>query len=180
MSRGIMFLLLGAWAAVAVAESIDELRARAERGSSYAQVLMGVKYHKGDGVPQDLAEAARWSRMAAEQGDSRGQYNLGAMYDSGDGVSQDFAKAAAWYRKAADQGDSRGQYSLGDMYQLGQGVDQNDVEAYRWFSIAAVSGNDDAIPAMQRLAPQMSKKEIAEAERLAQAWQPSPKDRENR
>ncbi|MBM4226239.1 MAG: sel1 repeat family protein [Gammaproteobacteria bacterium] len=180
MIRSLLALSLTAWAAFAAAESIDDLRARAEQGSSYAQVLMGVKYHKGDGVPQDMAEAARWSRMAAEQGDSRGQYNLGAMYDSGDGVSQDFAEAAAWYRKAAEQGDSRGQYSLGDMYQLGQGVDQSDVEAYRWFSLAAVSGNDDAIPAMQRLAPQMTAEEIAEAERLAQAWQPLRRDQKNR
>lgn len=173
MTRSGVALVVGLWAASVAAGTLTDLRARAERGDSQAQVLMGVKYYKGEGVTQDRVEAARWCRLAAEQGDPRGQYNLGAMYDAGTGVAQDLRKAAEWYRRAAEQGDSRGQYSLGDMYLLGQGVDQNDVEAHRWFSLAAVNGNDDAVPALQRLAAQMSPAEIAEAERLARAWRPT-------
>jgi TPR repeat protein len=61
-------------------------------------------YRRGQGVPQDYTEAARWYRKAAEQGDASAQCNLGYMYDRGRGVPQDYAEGARWYRKAADQG----------------------------------------------------------------------------
>ena len=32
---------------------------------------------KGQGVPQDYAEAVKWYRLAAEQGNADAQYNLG-------------------------------------------------------------------------------------------------------
>ncbi len=40
-------------------------------------------YDKGQGVPQDYAEAVRWYRKVAEQGNASAQFNLGVMYDSG-------------------------------------------------------------------------------------------------
>ena len=61
-------------------------------------------YDKGQGVPQDYAEAVKWYRLAAEQGDADAQYNLGVMYDNGQGVPQDYAEAVKWYRLAAEQG----------------------------------------------------------------------------
>ncbi len=59
---------------------IDALRARAEQGDVRAQSRLGNMYHYGEVVPQDDAEAVRWSRLAAEQGDAWAQYHLGVMY----------------------------------------------------------------------------------------------------
>jgi hypothetical protein len=93
---------------------------------------------KGQGVPQDHKEAAKWFRKAAEQGNARAQQNLGLMYYSGQGVPQDYKEAAKWFRKAAEQGNARAQYSLGLMCAKGQGVPQNYVRAYAWVNLATV------------------------------------------
>ncbi len=62
-------------------------------------------YRKGQGVPQDDAEAVRWYRRAAEQGYARAQFNLGFMYSEGQGVLRDYVQAHKWISLAAAQGD---------------------------------------------------------------------------
>ena len=90
---------------------VEELRARAEQGDATAQFNLAVMYHKGKGVPQDYAEAAKWYRKAAEQGHADAQYNLGNMYGKGQGVPQDYVQAHMWFNLAAAQGAARGQES---------------------------------------------------------------------
>ena len=85
------------------AQSPNDLRKAADQGKAEAQFYLGVMYAKGQGVPQDDAEAAKWYRKAAEQGYADAQDNLGIMYAKGQGVPQDDAEAAKWWRKAADQ-----------------------------------------------------------------------------
>ena len=58
---------------------------------------------KGDGLPQDAAEAVKWYRKAADQGYAKAQYNLGVCYTQGTGGPQDSAEAVKWYRNAAEQ-----------------------------------------------------------------------------
>ena len=112
-------------------------RIYAEQGEAVAQRILGAMYDKGEGVPQDHAEAARWYRRAAEQGDAAAQNNLGAMYDKGEGVPQDHAEAVRWYRRAAEQGEAVAQANLGGMYDKGEGVPQDYAEAARWYRRAA-------------------------------------------
>jgi TPR repeat protein len=88
-------------------------------------------------VPQDCAEAVRWTRRAADQGDASAQCSLAASYAQGLAVPQDPAEAIRWYQRAADQGDATGQKGLGYMYEHGQGVPQNYTEATRWYGKAA-------------------------------------------
>ena len=47
---------------------IDETRKLAEQGHSYAQFDLGLLYIKGNGVPEDDAEAYKWFNLAAAQG----------------------------------------------------------------------------------------------------------------
>ena len=65
---------------------------------------LGLKYHAGEGVPEDDGEAVRWYRQAAEQGEGDAQYNLGLMYANGEGVMEDQVNAHAWLELAAAQG----------------------------------------------------------------------------
>ena len=67
---------------------------------------LGLKYYKGDGVPQSDTEAVKWYRLAAEQGNALAQYNLGWMYQYGRGVKKSRKTAIMWYEKAAAQGDT--------------------------------------------------------------------------
>jgi TPR repeat protein len=72
-----------------------------------------VRYAKGDGVPKDVAEAAKWHRKAAEQGDADAQFTLGVMYASGEGVVKDTVEAHAWWNVASALGHERAKKGLG-------------------------------------------------------------------
>ena len=63
-------------------------------------------YEEGKGVPQDDAEALKWTILAAEQGYDLAQFKLGLMYEFGRGVPQDYAEALKWHSLAADQGNA--------------------------------------------------------------------------
>jgi TPR repeat protein len=127
-----------------IADAGTTLQARAQAGDAQAQYLLGVAYNRGDGVPQDYAQAALWYRRAADQGDVNAQYNLGVVYGLGQGVPQDSVQAAAWTRKAADQGDASAQYNLGTYYSIGQGVPQDYAQTVFWTRKAADQGLAEA------------------------------------
>jgi GAF domain-containing protein len=86
-------------------KSLPELRRLAQQGNAEAQWRMGVRYHDGEDVPHDDAEAARWFQRAAEQGNVDAQGALGAFYWQGRGVPQDLSKAYFWSEIAMAQGD---------------------------------------------------------------------------
>lgn len=139
----------------------DRQKKLAESGDPIAQYNLGICYVKGDGVPQDLAEAAKWFRNVADQGFAQGQYRLGLQYAIGHGVAKDMEEAAKWYRLAADQGYPPAQYLLGRYYEydcvsrtsderLGFSyndgrVTRNLVEAYKWYDLASAQGYVDEI-----------------------------------
>ena len=160
------------------ATALSVYRPLADQGLARAQSNLGVMYANGQGVPQDYAAAVGWYRKAAEQGDAEAQYNLGVMYDNGQGVPQDYAAAAGWYRKAADQGGALAQNNLGVMYDNGRGVPQDYVQAHKWFNLAAASltGEDGKKASKNRdiVAAKMTPAQIAEAQRLAREWRPTP------
>jgi TPR repeat protein len=89
------------------AEGFESKLKAAEEGHAWAQYSLGVMYAKGDGVPEDDAEAAKWYRKAAEQGDPDAQGNLGILYALGSGVPEDYVQAYMWFNLAAAQGDER-------------------------------------------------------------------------
>jgi len=123
---------------------VEDLKAKAEQGHAQAQYNLALMYYRGQGVPQDDAEAVKWFRVAAEQGEATAQFNLGFMYLKGQGVPQDYAKAVKWYRLAAEQGHADAQFNLGLMYADGQRVPQDDAEAVKWFRVAAEQGEATA------------------------------------
>ncbi len=93
----------GAW--VVERTEVTWLRKAAEVGVAAAQLKLGECYAAGEGVGEDLGEAARWFRRAAEQGERRAQYALGMCYYRGEGVEQEALEAERWLGKAAAQGD---------------------------------------------------------------------------
>lgn len=86
-------------------KSFSELRELAEGGDADAQWQMGVRYHDGEGVAHDDAQAVQWFLRAAEQGNTAAEGALGAYYWRGRGVSEDLSKAYFWSAIAMAQGD---------------------------------------------------------------------------
>lgn len=75
--------------------AVTLLRPLADGGNAAAQHALATCYHRGRGVEQDEAEAARLYAMAARQGYALAQNNLGMMYQRGTGVPRDYALALA-------------------------------------------------------------------------------------
>ena len=181
----IVFLVVPAWADFQAgmdannredyATALREWRPLAEKGDALAQYHLGVLYRKGRGVPQDDVLAQGWYAKAAAQGQAKAQFNLGTLYYNGEGVRKDYQQALRWFRLAADQGEALAQTKMAVMYDEGQGVSKNIVQAYKWYSLAATNGDKPASLLRDSLADQMTKAQIAEAQKLAQEWKTKKK-----
>jgi hypothetical protein len=86
-------------------KSLPELQKLADAGDADAQWQMGVRYHDGESVPHDDAQAVQWFHRSAEQGNVAAQGALGAYYWRGRGVPADLSKAYFWSTIAMAQGD---------------------------------------------------------------------------
>jgi hypothetical protein len=95
-------------------KSLPELRKLAGQGDAEAQWQMGVRFHNGEGVPHDDAQAMQWFQRAAERGHVTAQGALGAYYFAARGVPKDLSKAYFWSLIAMAQGDeiSKGRLDL--------------------------------------------------------------------
>ena len=110
--------------------------------------------------------------MAAERDLAEAQFSLGVVYSQGLGVPQVYAEAAKWFRMAAEQGHDGAQFSLGVSYDKGEGVIQNSVFAHMWFNLAAAQGNNDAANYRDIVAKDMTRDQIATAQKMASDWKP--------
>ena len=157
-------------AAIPTTSAVDELRILATQGNPDAQYRLGVAHASGEGVPRDLAEAAKWYRLAAEQGIAAAQGRLGSLLLSGDGITRNFTEAARWFRSAADQGNAYAAANLGLLHARGEGVTRDESEACVWFMVGAALGDPDAAKnqriAAQRLGPALSTRAEARARTL--------------
>ena len=124
---------------------LAEQRAKAVAGDPVARFKMAGFYARGEGVAQDLVEAAKWLTLAAEQGYAPAQNNLAVCYSTGAGVPKDQAKAIAWIRKSAEQGYARAQCYLGLSYAKGEGLPRDQTQALDWFRKSAAQGFPDAL-----------------------------------
>ena len=87
------------------ATALKVFRPLAENGHFSAQLLLGVMYRAGEGVPRDYVEALKWYRKAAENGNDLSMMALGQMYYKNEGVPQDYVLAHMWYSLAVAGGD---------------------------------------------------------------------------
>jgi hypothetical protein len=116
---------------------------------------------------------------SALKGDADAQFELGKNYETGRiGLPKDLNEARRWYRAAADQGDPYAEASLGILYNFGKGVTKDLVEAYMWYEIALAHSKREDRDSIQELrndlAKDMTKQEIAEAQKRARDWKPRP------
>jgi uncharacterized protein len=65
---------------------------------------------------------------------------------------------------------AEGLFELGILYATGREVETDLVAAHKWFNLAAINGNDEAAFHRQEIAREMSRTDIAEAQRLAREW----------
>ena len=73
------------------------------------------------------------------------------------------------YEMAAAQGALDALFQLGLMYSTG-GVAEDYVLAHKWFNLAALRGDAEAREFRIQIAGDMTREQIAEAQRLAREW----------
>lgn len=123
---------------------LDRLTQAANSGNARAQLIVGLKYLDGEGVPSNPTEAAKWLTKAADAGEPVAQYRLGGLYERGTGVAADPVKAVRLYLAAANQGSRKAMHNLAVAYAEGTGVKKDYAEASRWFLKAANLGLKDS------------------------------------
>lgn len=153
-----------------MAPKINESGAIAEQGTAEDQYNLGVRYENA--VPQDYKEAVRWYRLAAMQRHPDALYRLCVLSDIGRGLPQDYQEALRWCRLAADQGHARAMYTIGLHYQKADGVSKDLVQAHMWYNLAAANGYEAGAKWRDRLVPDMTPAQIAQAQLLARNWRP--------
>lgn len=84
--------------------------ARADGGSAWAQLGMGILYAEGLGLEADPARAREYWTQAAEQGLSDASFNLGVMAEKAEPADTEMARH--WYRRAAESGHVAAQNNL--------------------------------------------------------------------
>lgn len=104
--KKLMFILTAMLFSINVgAQSLDQIRAKANSGDAYSQYLMGWSYANGaNGAKQDYSQAAPWFKQSSENGYGAASYFLGWMYYYGEGVGRNNSEALKWFTKAEQQG----------------------------------------------------------------------------
>jgi TPR repeat protein len=120
---------------------VDALRAKADGGSTQAQVELGYRHAKGLGVGQDKALAFKFFLASAAQGDARAEYEVSRYYSGLMADRLDLQQAFIYLGRAAEHGYGPAQVELGFVHFNGSGsVRKNLPLAFRWFSKAAEGG----------------------------------------
>jgi S1-C subfamily serine protease len=103
----------------AAEQTVDALRAKAEKGDAEAQFRVGTMYYFGDdGIAKDEAEAVKWLHLSAGQGHADAQAHLGAIF--------------LYYGR--------------QMFVFGHGVPKDEVSAYKWWLLASAHTNEIGDP----------------------------------
>lgn len=129
--------------------SISEYLSSAENGDPIAQVILGLMYSVGDGVPVDDSKAVYWLTKAAEQGLLDAQVHLADRYEQGKGVKANLTLAEKWYRSAATKGDKIAQHKLA--YLLAQSPQSDSKEIIHWYTLAAEQGVPESQAALSMI-----------------------------
>jgi TPR repeat protein len=124
-------------------------------------------YDRGDVLPKNPAEAARWWLDAAKKGDLDAQMTIATKFLNGDGVPQDFEQGRHWCDEAVKKDDRRGRYCLGFIYQKGLGVPRDLSRARKEYAAAASAGGRPYVMPMKALAEMEAKGEGGKVDHVA-------------
>lgn len=72
--------------------------------------------------------------------------------------------------RSAEAGRIDALFELGLRYAAGHEVEVDLIEAHKWFNLAAVRGNEEARQYRAELARDMTREQIAAAQRQAREW----------
>ena len=139
----------------------------ADAGSPVAQRTLGIMYDKGNGAPENPAEAVKWYRKAASN-DAEAEFLLSHMLEIGRGTARNDAESIVLLREAASGGVLRAQQTLAYRLENGAGIKKDETEAVLWYRRAAEHGD---VTSEQKLAEFLARgRGVAKNEPEALDW----------
>lgn len=81
-----------------------------------------------------------------------------------------FEVGTADFADMASSGNADIMFELGLIYSTGRDGIQDIIAAHKWFNLAAFRGSEAAKERREELAIEMSREEVAEAQRAAREW----------
>jgi TPR repeat protein len=115
-------------------------------------LFLGLLYHNGKGVQEDIGRAHHWYKKSAELDLPVAMTMLGGLHEGMDGhLTADYAEARRWYEKVAALGDSLAMYRLGVLYSTGYDAPPDQSRARRRYEKAAALGNNEAKEALKTI-----------------------------
>lgn len=110
--------------------------------SPRAQLIRGLKYLNGAGVPLDALRAKLWIERAALRGDPVAEEMMGGLLQTD--AYANMVGAVSWYESAARHGNRKALTDLGKLYAGLWKEDTDYAKAADWFAKAALAGDVDA------------------------------------
>jgi uncharacterized protein len=109
-----------------------------------AFLKIGDMYRKGEELPGDAEEVARWYRRAAEAGSNGAAIKLANLLFAHNDPKED-AEARNWCEIAAKHESAVGAYCMGLCAQQGRGTALDPAEAAKWYREAGTEGHPLAL-----------------------------------
>jgi uncharacterized protein len=116
----------------------------ANAGDAKACFNLGLMYHDGDGVTQNMEEAVNWYKKSAQLNYKDAQYTLASLVFNREIQSISYANAVQYYQQAAELGHIKSQLNLGMLYYRGDVITQDLNAAIKWLRLAASNNNSEA------------------------------------
>jgi serine/threonine-protein kinase len=116
----------------------------AQSGDVIAMRHLAGMYDRGNGVPEDPAQAVSWYRRAAPN-DGESAFQLSRLYEIGRGTPRDARANITALREAAAKGHLQAILTLSARLESGAGMNRDDEEAALWYRRAADAGSTAAM-----------------------------------
>jgi TPR repeat protein len=110
-----------------------------------AQLRYARRLLRGDGLPIDPKEAAKYFKLAADQHNPEAEFEYARCLFQGLGVAVDFQSAAHYCRLAADQSFPPAENACGIFLQFGFGGPPDSTEAVHYFNRSSLHDDLDAM-----------------------------------
>lgn len=170
---------LGCFARQAVGQRRDDQKAAkhflaaALGGHVLSQAIAADLLRHGTGVAADANTAAHWDAEVEKQKNPELIALIGSLYLEGRLVQRDLGRALHFFRNAAAHGQPVAQRWAGALLASGEAGERDLLEAYQWLWLAARNGQANAEAAFQAVLKAMDGKQIMEAARRADQFQPA-------
>lgn len=116
----------------------------ANQNDAKACYNLGLMYHDGDGVEQNMDEAVKWYTKSASLNYKEAQYILASLVFRREIQSISYERAAQYYQQAAELGHVKSQLNLGMLYYRGDVIAQDLAASFKWLNLAASNNSSEA------------------------------------